>query len=61
MPVSTRPDPVAPDGLRIIQGVGANFIATPTLLGLWKYSLTDLASAKKSIHRLHAQDGGIYR
>ena len=61
MPVSSRPDAVTPDGLRLIQGVGANFIATPTLLGLWKYSLTDLASAKKSIHRLHAQDGGIYR
>jgi hypothetical protein len=61
MPVSTRPEPVAADALRIIQGVGANFVATPTLLGLWKYSLTDLASAKKSIHRLHAQDGGIYR
>lgn len=60
-PVTSRQDPVAPDALRIIQGVGANFVATPTLLGLWKYSLTDLASAKKSVLRLHAQDGGIYR
>jgi hypothetical protein len=60
-PVSSRQDPVAADALRIIQGVGANFVATPTLLGLWKYSLTDLASAKKSVLRLHAQDGGIYR
>jgi hypothetical protein len=60
-PVSSRPDPVAPDALRIIQGLGANFVATPTLLGLWKYSLTDLASAKKSVLRLHAQDGGIFR
>ena len=60
-PVPTRQDPVAADALRIIQGVGANFVATPTLLGLWKYSLTDLASAKKSVLRLHAQDGGIYR
>jgi hypothetical protein len=60
-PVPSRQDPVAADALRIIQGVGANFVATPTLLGLWKYSLTDLASAKKSVLRLHAQDGGIYR
>jgi hypothetical protein len=60
-PVQSRPDPVAPDALRIIQGLGANFVATPTLLGLWKYSLTDLASAKKSVLRLHAQDGGIFR
>ena len=60
-PVPSRQDPVTPDALRIIQGVGANFVATPTLLGLWKYSLTDLASAKKSVLRLHAQDGGIYR
>ena len=60
-PVPSRQDPVAPDGLRIIQGLGANFVATPTLLGLWKHSLTDLGSAKKSILRLHAQDGGIFR
>ncbi|HYN10038.1 MAG TPA: hypothetical protein VES67_21820 [Vicinamibacterales bacterium] len=60
-PASSRQDPVAPDALRIIQGLGANFVATPTLLGLWKYSLTDLASAKKSVLRLHAQDGGIFR
>ncbi len=61
MPVPSRPDSVAPDALRIIQGLGANFVATPTLLGLWKYSLTDLQSARKSVLRLHAQDGGIYR
>jgi hypothetical protein len=60
-PVQSRQEAVTPDALRIIQGVGANFVATPTLLGLWKYSLTDLPSAKKSIHRLHAQDGGTYR
>jgi hypothetical protein len=60
-PVPSRQDAVTADALRIIQGVGANFVATPTLLGLWKYSLTDLSSAKKSVHRLHAQDGGTYR
>jgi hypothetical protein len=60
-PVPSRQDPVAPDALRIIQGLGANFVATSTLLGLWKYGLTDTASAKKSVMRLHAQDGGIFR
>lgn len=60
-PVPARQDPVAPDALRIIQGLGANFVATSTLLGLWKYGLTDTASAKKSVMRLHAQDGGIFR
>ena len=60
-PVPSRQDPVAPDALRIIQGLGANFVATSTLLGLWKYSLTDMVSAKKSVMRLHAQDGGIFR
>jgi hypothetical protein len=60
-PVPARQDPVAPDALRIIQGLGANFVATSTLLGLWKYGLTDAVSAKKSVFRLHAQDGGIFR
>ena len=60
-PVPARQDPVAPDALRIIQGLGANFVATSTLLGLWKYGLTDAVSAKKSVMRLHAQDGGIFR
>jgi hypothetical protein len=56
-----REEPVAVDALRIIQGLGANFITTGTLFGLWRYSLTDLEGARKSIFKLHAQDGGIFR
>jgi hypothetical protein len=56
-----RQEPVTPDALRLIQGLGANFIATPTLFGIWRYSLQDLPGARKSIARLHSQDGGIFR
>jgi len=58
---SRRQEPVAPDALRIIQGLGANFITTPTLFGIWRYSLQDLAGARKSVTRLHGQDGGLFR
>jgi hypothetical protein len=53
--------PATPDALRLIQGLGANLIATSTLFGLWRYSLQDRAAARKSIHLLHALDGGIFR
>jgi len=56
-----RQEPVTVDALRIIQGLGANFITTPTLFGVWRYSLQDLPGARKSVARLHAQDGGIFR
>jgi hypothetical protein len=56
-----RQEPVAADALRIIQGLGANVITTPTLFGIWRYSLQDLPGARKSVMRLHAQDGGIFR
>ncbi len=56
-----RQEAVAPDALRLIQGLGANFIATPTLFGIWRYSLQDLPGARKSVARLHSQDGGIFR
>lgn len=56
-----RQEPITPDALRILQGLGANFIATPTLFGIWRYSLGDLPGARKSITRLHGQDGGIFR
>jgi hypothetical protein len=56
-----RQEPVSPDALRLLQGLGANFIPTPTLFGLWRYSLQDLAGARQSVMRLHGQDGGIFR
>ena len=40
---SRRQEPVTADALRLIQGLGANFVATSTLFGIWRYSLKDLA------------------
>jgi len=54
-------EPVAADALRLIQGLGANLIATPTLFGIWRYSLKDLPGARGSVARLHSLDGGIFR
>ena len=61
-PANARPDPPAtPEALRLIQGLGANVVATPTLFGLWRFSLKDKGSVRESIKRLHALDGGIFR
>ena len=58
---SRRQEPVTADALRLIQGLGANFVATSTLFGIWRYSLKDLAGARKSVVNLHTQDGGLFR
>jgi hypothetical protein len=58
---SRRQEPVNADALRLIQGLGANFVATSTLFGIWRYSLKDLAGARKSVVNLHTQDGGLFR
>ena len=58
---SRRQEPITADALRLLQGLGANFVATPTLFGIWRYSLGDLPGARKSVTRLHGQDGGIFR
>jgi len=61
-PAAARQEPpVSPEALRLIQGLGANVITTPTLYGLWRYSLKDMAGARKSVHLLHGLDGGIFR
>jgi hypothetical protein len=58
---SRRQEPVNADALRLIQGLGANFVATSTLFGIWRYSLKDLAGARKSVVNLHTEDGGLFR
>ena len=58
---SRRQEPVTADALRLIQGLGANFVATPTLFVIWRYSLKDLPGARKSVMNLHTQDGGLFR
>src|SRR5262245_32569915 len=44
-PAARKEDPVAPDALRLIQGLGANFVTTATLFGIWRYSLQNLQEA----------------
>jgi hypothetical protein len=58
---SRRQEPVTADALRLIQGLGANFVATSTLFGIWRYSIKDLPGARKSVVNLHTQDGGLFR
>jgi hypothetical protein len=52
---------VAADALRLIQGLGANFVTTATLFGIWRFSLQNLQEARKSVLSLHKLDGGIFR
>ena len=58
---SRRQDPVTVEAMRLIQGLGANFVPTSALFGVWKSSLQDLAQAKKTIIKLYTMDGGIFR
>jgi len=60
-PASRKAELASQEALRLIQGLGANLVPTSTLFGLWKYSLHDPTSAKKSLVRLHELKGGIFR
>jgi hypothetical protein len=60
-PASRKVELASQEALRLIQGLGANLVPTSTLFGLWKYSLHDATSAKKSLIRLHELKGGIFR
>lgn len=61
-PVRNRAlEPVTPDALRLILGLGANFVVSSTLFGLWKFSLQNLDEARESVFSLHKLNGGIYR
>ena len=56
-----RGDPVSVEAARLIQGLGANFVPTSSLFGIWKASLADASQARSSVMRLHSMDGGIFR
>ena len=56
-----RGEPVSVEAMRLIQGLGANFVPTSALFGIWKASLTDALQARNSVMRLHSMDGGIFR
>jgi hypothetical protein len=61
-PLRNRPDEhVAPDAMRLIQGLRANIVPTSTLFGIWKSSLEDLAEARKRVMTIYTLDGGIFR
>jgi hypothetical protein len=59
-PPAGRPDPCAPDALRVFQRMGVDVVTTATLFGVWRLSLDDRPKARKVIDRLHAQDGGLF-
>jgi hypothetical protein len=56
-----REEPVTPDALKLIRGLGANVVASATLFGIWRYSFKDPQGARKSLMNLHTQEGGIFR
>lgn len=62
LPIDARKsDLITPEALKIAQRVGANVVATSTLFGIWKYSLTDLDAARQSVMQLYSHDGGIFK
>jgi hypothetical protein len=61
-PLGARKDePITPEALKLIRGLGANVVASSTLFGIWRYSFKDAAGARKSLMNLHTQEGGIFR
>jgi hypothetical protein len=56
-----KQDLITPDALKLAQRVGANIVATSTLFGIWKYSLTDLEAARQSVMKLYSHDGGFFK
>jgi hypothetical protein len=60
-PSARRKEPVTIEALRLIQGLGANFVPTSALFGLWKRSLTEPEQAKNSVLNIYSMDGGIFR
>jgi hypothetical protein len=57
---SDRSAHVSADALKLLQRMGANCVAAPTLFKLWGLSVQDLEKARAHVGRLHEQDGGMY-
>jgi hypothetical protein len=55
-----RQDGIDADALGLLQRLGANYIAGPTLFALWSLSLQDRTRARGLFDRVHAQDGGVF-
>lgn len=59
-PPASRPDPISPDALGMLERMGVDLMTTGTLFRLWRLSLEDQQKAHKALEHLHAQDGGPF-
>jgi hypothetical protein len=59
-PPASRPAPVLPDALGMLQRMGVGVVTTATLFGLWLLWHEDPQKARKALERLHTQDGGSF-
>jgi hypothetical protein len=60
VPPAERPQPVELDALDVLERMGVVVLTTATLFALWRLSLDDQPKARKTLERLHAQDGGVF-
>lgn len=59
-PPASRPDPVLPDALDMLERMGVNVVTTAAVFRLWRLALEDKQKARKVLDQLHAQDGGAF-
>jgi hypothetical protein len=59
-PPAGRPDAVLPDALDVLRRMGVDVVTTTTLFRLWRLSYEDQQKARKTLERLHEQDGGAF-
>ena len=57
---ANRAPHVAPDALKLLQRLGANVVAAPTLFKLWTVAGTNPDQARRLVTRMHEQDGGLF-
>ena len=57
---SERPEQVSAEALKLLQRMGVNCVAAPTIFKLWSLSGQELERARKFVGRLHEQDGGVF-
>jgi hypothetical protein len=57
-PPASRPESITPDAMRLLQRMGINCVAAPTLFRLWTVASHNVDRARKFVNQLHEQDGG---
>jgi hypothetical protein len=55
-----KDDHITPDALKLVKRMGANFVTTANLFGVWKAFLIEPELARQHIEKLHALDGGVF-